>query len=149
MQKSRQEKEGQLQFLSKRIGLALICILLGLTIALLRSAIGSSQALLWSEIQITVIICLFGIAAMTLLSRWIGPELLLIWVSLFLMLIPLELSFRNRPQLMGYKYSLQLLSRYQLNYYGMYYTPEGQVVRLMKPNFETRCYQNGYDWNSS
>lgn len=76
-------------------------------------------------------------------------HLLLIGLGVFGSALVIEVTLRLRPELIGQEFANGVLSKYRHGEEGIYYlgqTCEGLYFNLMKPNFSTTAYYNGYRW---
>lgn len=76
-------------------------------------------------------------------------KILLIFLGVFLGVFLIEVSLRVHPALMGRQFENGILTKYRTGPGGIYYygkTCEGVNIRLMKPDFKTQMFYNGYTW---
>lgn len=78
--------------------------------------------------------------------QWLGNLTLLV-TTLLVILVPIEVLLRLRPDLLGEQFSNKVFSKYTTRPDGIYYKDPSMKMQFMKPNFVTENYWNGYRWH--
>jgi len=73
----------------------------------------------------------------------------LLFVAIMMTVLLIEVALRISPRILGREFANGVLTKYSVNQEGIYFLGancQGSVLNLMKPNFKTTMYYNGYRW---
>ncbi len=80
-------------------------------------------------------------------QKELAKNVCLLLITIILFFLFLEITLRIFPGMFGQAVENQLKTKYNSAEQGIYIFNPDTKIRMMKPNFETTAYYNGYYWN--
>jgi hypothetical protein len=92
---------------------------------------------------------LWGVSTIVFHKNNLIVNVNLLFVAIVMTLFVVEGALRISPQILGRDFANGILTKYTTNQDGIYFLSancQGTPLNLMKPNFRTMMYYNGYRW---